>query len=84
MKKISASGIKFADIWIRIAKKTHEPPRYRLSEKWMTPPYMQSLKTGDPPYILPPLRSTLWTVPKSCPTRDATRISYGTDSNQFL
>ena len=59
MKKLSASGIKSADFRIQIAEKTHDPP-YRLSEKWMTPPYMHSLNTGDPPPIFchppPPLK----------------------------
>ena len=62
MKKISVSGIKSADFRIQIAEETHDPPIDCLKREW--PPHMHSLKTSDPPNILPPpLRWNLWTVP---------------------
>ena len=54
MKKISASGIKSADFRIRIAEKTYNPPPIDCLKSEWPHPYMHSLKTGTPPYILPP------------------------------
>ena len=53
-----ASGIKSADFRIQIPEKTHDPPPYRLSEKWMTPPYAFIKNRWPPPIFChhPPLK----------------------------
>ena len=65
IKKRSASGIKSADFSDSDCRKNSWPP---LSIVWKVndPPYMHSLKSGDPPPIFchPTLRWNLWTVPK--------------------